>query len=246
MNNRPTRTNNHFTPLKERTPMVTRKQSLTLSVAAALLVFGGQASAAVITPTSATSTTTIGGSRTITAAIDSTGLTDVSDPGSVLDDLHDGGGSNTHYLSDAGVASGGLSTTEVLTFDLGGAFNVDTIYYWAYNRPEEERGIKTFDIAFSTNGGSSYSAAVSAASLGMADWTKGTTSSSQQSSVDTRSITNQVGVTNIRLTNIQNFGGDRIALAEIRFGGVVPEPGSLALLGLGGLCVLRRRRNSRK
>ncbi|XAM01367.1 PEP-CTERM sorting domain-containing protein [Phycisphaeraceae bacterium D3-23] len=38
-------------------------------------------------------------------------------------------------------------------------------------------------------------------------------------------------------------GGDRVGIGEVRFATeVVPEPGSLALLGLGGLALLRRRR----
>ena len=190
--------------------------------------------ALVITPTSATSTTSIGGTRTIDAAIDSTGL-DVS--GDILDKTHDGGGSNTHLLSN--------TTSETVTFDLGGgtAFDVDTIYLWAYNRPERNRGVRTFDIAFSTDGGSNFGTAVSAALLGLTEFNIGTSNSSERSSVQTRSITKQTGVTDIQITNITNWGdGSRIAIPEIRFGDSVPEPTTTALLGLGGLALILRRR----
>lgn len=97
-------------------------------------------------------------------------------------------------------------------------------------------------IAFSTDGGANFSAPVSAASLGLTDFVIGVSGSSTRSSVQTRSITRQLGVTDIRLTNISNFGQSRIALPEIRFGDSVPEPSTVALLGLGGLALLFRRR----
>ncbi|MFK7909280.1 MAG: PEP-CTERM sorting domain-containing protein [Akkermansiaceae bacterium] len=190
--------------------------------------------AIVITPTSATSTTSIGGTRTITAAIDSTGLDGVGD---ILDQTHDGGNSNTHWLSN--------TTNETVTFDLGGgtSFDVDTIYLWTYNRPERNRGVRTFDIAFSTDGGSSFGAAVSAASLGLTEFNIGTNNGSERSTVQTRSITKQTGVTDIQITNITNWGdGSRIAIPEIRFGDSVPEPSSVALISLAGLGFLIRRR----
>ena len=43
--------------------------------------------------------------------------------------------------------------------------------------------------------------------------------------------------------NINNNGGDRVGIAELRLiGDVVPEPSSAALLGLGGLALILRRR----
>ncbi|WP_435893042.1 PEP-CTERM sorting domain-containing protein [Oceaniferula spumae] len=53
----------------------------------------------------------------------------------------------------------------------------------------------------------------------------------------------------IRITVNDNYfvpqgdGGDRVGIAEVRFiGDVVPEPSSVALLGLGGLALIFRRR----
>jgi hypothetical protein len=210
------------------------KSSHLSAIAITALTIATQA-ATIITPTSATSTTSIGGTRTIAAAIDSTGLSGGGTSGDILSENHDGGGLNTHWLSN--------TTSETVTFDLGGTFDLNTIYLWAYNRPERNRGVRTFDIAFSTNGGVSYSAAVTADSLGLADFIIGTSSGGDISSAQTRDITTQTGVTNIRLTNISNFGDSaRIALPEIRFGNSVPEPTSSALLGLGGLGLLIRRR----
>jgi hypothetical protein len=190
--------------------------------------------AIVITPTSATSTTTIGAPRDIDSAISGLGLDGIGD---ILVQTHDGGNSNTHWLSN--------TTSETVTFDLGGgtAFDLDTIYLWTYNRPERARGVRTFDIAFSTDGGSSFGTAVSAASLGLTEFNIGTTNGSDRSTVQTRSITKQNGVTDIQITNITNWGdSSRIAIPEIRFGDSVPEPTTTALLGLGGLALILRRR----
>ena len=223
--------------------MNVRKMTL-LSTAAALTLMTGAIEAAVITPTAATSTTQHDGVRPITNTINSSGLSGGGTSGDILSETHAGGAtSSNHWLSSSSAGGGSTtSATEVLTFDLGGTFDVDTIYLWAYNRPEKNRGIKTFNIAFSTDGGGSFGTAVSAASLGMGDFVIGTSGSNDSSTVQTRTITTQTGVTDIQLTGLTTHGSTGfIAISEIRFG-AVPEPGSLALLGLGGLLIASRRR----
>lgn len=208
--------------------------------------FGSAHAATIITPTGAISTTTVGGSRTIDAAIDGTGLSGGGLSGDILTETHaSAGGSTGYYLSDAYSPAANVAN-EVLTFDLGNgaAFDVNAIHLWAYNRIDEEgRGIITFDIAFSTDGGSNFSAPVLASSLGMSDFSLGVSDSSATSAVQSRAITTQFGVTDIQISNITNGGSDRIGLAEIRFGAApVPEPTTAMLSGLAGLMLLLRRR----
>jgi hypothetical protein len=205
--------------------------------ALALITFSITSHAAIlITPTGASSTTEIGATRNIGETIDNTGL---SGTGISVTETHsvNSGNSGSYWLS----ASGG-NAAEVLTFDLGAAYNVDTIHQWLYTRTgEEDRGIQTFDIAFSTDNGVSYTAAVSAASLGMSNFTEATI---EPLPAQTRTFTEQTGVTHIRFSNITNFGDPNfIGLSEIKFEGtLVPEPSSTALLGLGALGLIIRRR----
>ena len=210
-----------------------------LPVAVAVTASTASLNAAVITPFSATSTTFHDAPRTIDSAIDGSGLSGGGTSGDILTETHGSASGDNQWLT----AVLPDVTSEVVTFDLGGTFDVDTIYLWAYNRNESNRGVETFDIAFSTDGGSTFGTAVSAMSLGMANFAEGAITGS--SSVQTGSITEQTGVTDIQFSNISNFGADRIAIAELRFGGTptISEPSSVTLIGLAGLeLVLHRRR----
>ena len=147
----------------------------------------------VITPTSATSTTNVGDDRIIDRSTDSSGLSDVSDPSSVLDDQHVYGAGTNIWLSGAGAVAGGV---EKLTFALGGTYDVDTVYHWAYTR-DNNRNLKTFDISYSTDGGTTFSIPVTAASLGMANWGIQTNDRSP-SNVETRTFSTLSGVTHVQ------------------------------------------------
>ena len=185
-----------------------------LTILAAFACFKLSAFGDVITPTGATSDTTVGSPRTIDKTIDGSGLGDVSDPLSVLDDTHVYD-TNAYWLSASTAAAGG---TETLTFSLGAAFDVNEVYYWTYER-DGDRNIRTFDISYSTDGGATFSTPVSAASLNMADWAIGG-SVRDPSSVRTATFDTLSAVTDIRFSNLQNHGDAQyIALYELRFGG---------------------------
>jgi len=169
----------------------------------------------VITPVGAASSSTVGGDRTIDKAIDGSGLTNVSDPSSVLDDSH-AYDTTAYWLSASTAVSSG---TEELNFDLGGSFNVDRVYYWTYER-EGDRNLRTFDISFSTDGGATFSTPVPAASLNMADWAIGG-NDRDPSFARTATFDTLSGITHIRFSNLQNHGDTQyFALYEIRFGSV--------------------------
>ncbi len=169
----------------------------------------------VITPTAATSTTwQTGGNRVITKTIDGSGLSDISDPASELDDAHP-------YVSNTDSPywlNNGAVSAEVVEFNLGGPHDISGVHYWKYTR-DASRNIKTFDISFSTDGGTTFSTPVAAASLNMADWSQ-SLGNRGDSYAELRTFDTLSGITDIRFSNIQVYGGSLIGLHEIRFEGV--------------------------
>lgn len=193
--------------------------------------------AVVITPTGATSTTTIGGSRTIDAAIDGTLLSSGGLSADILSETVSAAGSSGHWLSASTAVDDSAnfrSTTEVLTFDLGGTYDVAAVHIWPYIRPERNRGLESFDLSFSSDG-TNFSGTIN-----VSGWTIGNSSGTMP--VQTQTFGNVSGVTHLRMTNLTTFGSTSyIALSEIRFG-MIPEPSVFLLSGLGGLLLLSRRR----
>lgn len=207
-------------------------------------LLAGSADAAIITPTGATSTTTIGsGNRTIDKTIDGSGLTPAGDPGSILDDLHSVNSANTgtYWLSGNNAAS----SNEVLTFDLGGTFDVDGIHHWVYTRGgEDARGLKTFEIWYLEDGAGDYVLGVDKTALG-----NFTQPPVQALPAQSKFFATLSDVTHIQLRSIENFSSSEpyLGLSEIRFNApdaaAIPSPSALitGLVGLG-LSTLRRRR----
>jgi hypothetical protein len=183
--------------------------------------------------------------RTIDSALDGSGFTSTLTDANVLTVEHEPATStDNHYLGNTGNGGADSIAATVITFDLGGAYDVTDIYLWQYHRSQTGRGLRSFDIAFSTDGGTTFGTAVAASTLGITEFTIGSTSGNSTAQQRTFSST-QSGVDAIQFSIIVNHGDTtRLGISEIRFGGTaVPEPSSTALLGLGGLAfILRRRR----
>ena len=206
-----------------------------LMIGAAMMA--SQSTGAVISPVSATSTTQINAGRGITDAIDGTLLSSGGTSGNILTETVSAAGSDGHWLSAISAVDDDAnfrSTTEVLTFDLGGTFDVGGVHIWPYIRPERARGLESFDLSFSSDG-TNFSGTIN-----VSGWTIGNSSGTMPVQTQTFGIVS--GVTHLRMTNLTTFSSTNyIGLSEIRFD-TVPEPSSMLLAGLGGLMLLRRRR----
>ena len=214
----------------------------TALTALTLALIPAAAQAAVITPTGVTATTAGLSDRGIDKVIDGSGLSGV---GPILDQTHVNAGlsgDDDYYLSNELAEGTNPAAGEIIEFELAAATTVSAIHVWQYDRnntPWNGRGISTFDLAFSTDGGTSFATVLTGFSLTEEP------ADGDAEPVQSLAFASQSGVTDIRIQNIEIFDAaeNRIGLSEVRFDTEpVPEPGSLALLGLGGLLIGARRR----
>ncbi len=137
-----------------------------------------------------------------------------------------------------------LSDTVTLTFDLGGAYDVTTLYGWRYNRTDLSfRGINEYKIYGSTDG-VDYNLIANV----NADPARWMYTSTATETVQTRELAdaasiitvypeNALGVTHIMMKIMNTWNGNPAAgsivgFGEIAFGGnAVPEPSTFAILG---------------
>jgi hypothetical protein len=190
---------------------------LAAAIAAALTA---PAAATVFTPVSVTASSTFIFNYQPEFLIDGSGLSD---------GLHDGNFLN-HWMSDT---TGEKAT---LTFDLGESFRLTQARIWQYNVDFGlDRGARNVDVFVSDDG-----VAYSLAGTGVLERANGISTAAQIIGIEGRGRF-------VRLDLLDNYG-DRFTwtgLAEVRFGGVVPEPASWALMiagfGVVGLAARRRR-----
>ncbi len=201
----------------------------------AAVAMTGATQAAVIAPTidvALTTTTAVGGYE-IVKTVNSDGLSGGGISGDVLSETNTNG--TTQWLN-----GGANIGNEVVTFDLGGTYDVDSVHLWNWvfsNNTSTVWGVKDVDISFSSDGASFGSTQTVSF---VADPTPGALGPSV---AQTQTFTTQTGVTHIQLDNFTSLqSGNRVGFGEIRFGEAVPEPTTTALLGLGGLALILRRR----
>jgi hypothetical protein len=123
-------------------------------------------------------------------------------------------------------------------FELGDSYDLFGFHLWNYNEywsgGESNRGIKIATVEYSTDNGTNW--------ISLGDMTFAQASGlSSYTGEDYSFASTLIGVTDVRFTVVENHGGDRVGLSEIRFA-AVPEPASLVLLGLGSLGFLRKRK----
>lgn len=206
--------------------------ALSLGLAAA-------SNAAIITIAGVTSTgtsTQTGDAGTALAnLIDGSGLT-----GAIGSEVHSANLADSWVTTDSSGAgggadffeAGGIGATETiqLDFDLGGSYDLTATNIWGYSFFGTSNSASDITVAYSTDG-INFSASEN---ITLTSATRETTA-----------LTSLVGTTHVRFTLTDNLGaGNRVGLGEVQFDGVaaVPEPSSTALLGLGGLALLLRRR----
>ncbi len=184
---------------------------VSVTIVSATMVTGGAALADVLAPFSATGTPASIGSPT--NLINGNGLSGV---GPILDQTHQ----TTHTK---GWLISNTDPTNELVFNWdGGAADLSGVYIWQYEQAGccTGRGVNTFDISFSTDGGANYGT-LFALSLDSAAVNPG------DEIAQTRTFDLQTGVTNVKFTNMTDFpellNPGWLGLNEVRFEGTTTD-----------------------
>lgn len=218
------------------------KLATTCAALALTLGLTAASNAAIITVASVTST----GSSTQTGdagtalinLINGSGLTGGTHSdaltGSWVTTDSSGAGGGADFFEAGGI---GATNTVQLDFDLGGSFNLTSTDIWGYSFFGTTNTATAITVSYSTDG-TNFS--------GAENITLPQTSVAAVQAVQSNALTGLAGTTHVRFLFTDNNGGNRVGLGEVQFDGVaasaVPEPSSTALLGLGGLALILRRR----
>ena len=140
-----------------------------------------------------------------------------------------GAGGGADFFGPGGI---GATETVQLDFDLGGSFDLTATNTWGYSFFGTTNSATGITVSYSTDG-TNFSAAENITLTSAAR--------------ETNTLNALSATTHVRFQFTDNLGaGNRVGLGEVQFDGVavaaVPEPSSTALLGLGGLALILRRR----
>lgn len=215
---------------------VGNKHLATIAGAAVLLATSWGAHAGLITPISATSSTSGTDLYSATNLVNDSGLSD--QPGTPSSTHGPANASNSWVTRNNGSNDyfAGLPIP-ILTFDLGGTFLLRNIYVWNYNlqnngfrapNTANDNQAKEISVTFGLSGVFSGPTVINIAQ------DSGSVEAQLFSIGNVTADTVKFEVTDNYFNTSTPFGGgDRVGLSEVKFGGDVPAPATLALIGLG-------------
>lgn len=201
------------------------------------------ASALWLIPTGVTASSEQQANDKATKTIDASGLSAESVAG-----LHAAGPATSWSFRQGNSVN---NNEEWITFDLGSLYNLTDLHIWQFTRTSHptdgNRSVKQFDVSVSSDN-VGFTEVISNAILNKAVNVSPPNDSLPDGDEPVQSFSLiQSGVRYVTIGIDSTYEGSNNdwqgGLGEVRFEGtLVPEPGSLALLGIGGLLVGYRRR----
>ncbi|MEM6507472.1 MAG: PEP-CTERM sorting domain-containing protein [Planctomycetota bacterium] len=164
-----------------------------------------------------------------------------------VQNTHSSGLEGVHWLSTGtGFGINGITPQPLPTFivyDLEGNYDLDSFTVWNYNEAfSQSRGANAVTVSVADSVGGTFTPLAGITNFAIAP---GNDTTLYGETFDLTSLAAADDVRLVRIDITSNYGaGESVTgLSEIRFGGtLIPEPSSLALLGLGGLFMCQRRR----